>query len=244
MRREELLLCRRSGGGHGGVADGVAVDDEFDAAIALAAFGRVVGGDGLRLAEAVSGDGRRGYTLLREKVENGIGAAFRELLIEIVAADAVGVAFDLERETGMSEDDAGNFGEFFAGTGLEGVAAGVEEHVGHVDDEAASGVAGLQNGIELREKLGAKLGLFGFRLRGGSAGFFGFGFGGALLSLSGGPVFCGLIGGGLRSLLLEYGGGAGFFGFRFLARGFGGGLLGFLLHAESFSFGGFGLLSS
>ena len=81
-------------------------------------------------------------------------------------------------------------------------------------------------------------------MRGGLAGFFGFGFGGALLSLSGGPVFCGLIGGGLRSLLLEYGGGAGFFGFRFLARGFGGGLLGFLLHAESFSFGGFGLLAS
>src|SRR5260370_2230611 len=100
----------------------------------------------------------------------------------------------------MRENDAGNFGEFFAGAGLEGVAAGVEEHVGHVDDEAASGIAGLQNGIQLREKLGAKLAFFGFGLRGGLAGFFGFGFGGALLSLSGGPVFCGFSGGGAVSL--------------------------------------------
>jgi len=34
-----------------------------------------------------------------------------------------------ERKTGMREDDAGNFGEFLAGAGLEGVAAGVKEHV-------------------------------------------------------------------------------------------------------------------
>src|SRR5437899_4755156 len=108
MRREKLLLCRRSGGGHGGVADGVAVDLEFDAAVALAAFGRVVGGDRLRLAEAVSGNGRRRYALFGEKIANGIGAALGKLLIEFVAADAVGVALDLEREAGMREDDAGN----------------------------------------------------------------------------------------------------------------------------------------
>src|SRR6266446_5524736 len=56
----------------------------------------------------------------------------------------------------MREDDAGNFGEFFAGAGLERVAAGVEEHVGHIDDEAAGGVARLQNGIQLAEQLGAR----------------------------------------------------------------------------------------
>src|SRR5258708_18860498 len=134
----------------------------------------------------------------------------------------------------MREDDAGDFGEFFAGAGLERVAASVKEHVGHVDDEAASGIAGLQNGIQLREKLGAKLGFFGFGLRGGPAGFFGFGFGGALLSLSGGAVFCGLIGGGLCSLLLGEGSGTGVFGFALLTRGGGGGCLGFLRPAESF----------
>ena len=44
-------------GGSRGVADSVAVDDELDAAIALAAIGGVVGGDGLRFAEAARGNG-------------------------------------------------------------------------------------------------------------------------------------------------------------------------------------------
>src|SRR6266851_1112473 len=142
MWGEGLTLRDWRGGGDGGVADGVAVDDEFDAAVALGAFGGVVGSDGLHLAEAASGDRGASDALLSEKIADGIGAAFGELLIEIVAANAVGVAFDLESEAGMREDDAGNFGEFFAGTGLERVAAGIEEHVGHVDDQAASGVAG------------------------------------------------------------------------------------------------------
>src|SRR6267143_3114380 len=192
-RWREVLRLRRGGGGHGGVADGVTVDDQLDAAVALAAFGGVIGGDGLVLAEAAGGDGRTGDALLGKKIADGIGAAFGELLIEIVAADAVGVALDLERETGMRKDDAGNLGELFAGAGLEGVAAGVKEHIGHVDDEAAGGVASLQNGIQLRKKLGAKLSFFGFGLRGGLAGLFGFGLGGALLRLRGGSVLGGLV---------------------------------------------------
>src|SRR5437016_6963780 len=96
----EVLRLRRRGGGHGGVADGVTVDDELDAAVALAAFGGVIGSDGLVLAEAAGGNGRTGDALLGEKIADGIGAAFGELLIEILAADAVGVTFDLEREAG------------------------------------------------------------------------------------------------------------------------------------------------
>src|SRR6266699_2417487 len=203
MRDEALPLRCWRGGGRGGTADGVAVDDEFDAAVALAAFGGVVGSDRLRFAEAVGGDGRRRHALFGEKIADGAGAALGELLIEFVAADAIGVALDLEQEAGMREDNAGNFGEFFAGAGLERVAAGVEKHVRHVDDKAAGGVAGLQDGIQLGEKLGAKLGLFGFGLRGGLASFFGFGFGSALLGDGGGSVFSGLVGGGLRGLLLE-----------------------------------------
>src|SRR6266478_8983441 len=103
QRRGEVLRLRRRGRGHGGVADGVTVDDEFDAAVALAAFGGVIGGDGLVLAEAAGGNGRTGDALLGKKIADGIGAAFGELLIEIVAADAVGVTLDLEREAGMRE---------------------------------------------------------------------------------------------------------------------------------------------
>src|SRR5260370_11938819 len=139
MRDEGLLVRPRSGGGRGGTADGVTVDDELDAPVALAACGGLVGGDRLRFAEAVGRDGRRRYALFGEKIADGVGAALGELLIEFVAADAIGVALDLEQEAGMREDNAGNFGEFFAGAGLESVAAGVENDVRHVADEAAGG---------------------------------------------------------------------------------------------------------
>ena len=91
----ERLRLRDRGGGRSGVADGVAVDDELDAAVALAAFGGVVGSDGLHFAEAARGDVGTGNALFGEKIADGVGAALGELLIEIIAADAVGVAFDL-----------------------------------------------------------------------------------------------------------------------------------------------------
>src|ERR1700682_3736552 len=61
----------------------------------------VIGGDGLRLAEAAGRDGGGRDALLGEKITHGIGAAFGKLLIEIVAADAVRVTLDLERKRGM-----------------------------------------------------------------------------------------------------------------------------------------------
>src|SRR6266581_2628158 len=94
-RGARLLLRRGRGGGGGAVADSIAIDDEFHAAIALPAFGSVVRSDGLRFAEAASGDGRTGDALLGKKIAHGIGTAFGELLIEFVTADAIGVAFDL-----------------------------------------------------------------------------------------------------------------------------------------------------
>src|SRR5216683_1778655 len=246
-----LLVRTGSGGSRGGVADGVAVDHELDAAVALAAFRGLVGGDGLGFAETAGCDGRRRYALFSEKFAHGTGAALGKLLIEFVAADAVGVAFDLKHEAGMRENDAGNFREFFARAGLERVAAGVKENIRHIDDEAAGGVAGLQNGIQLREELRAKLTFFGFGLRGGLARSFGVRLGGGPVAaglcgvgLRGGSIFGSLLGFGLGGLLLREGGSAGLIGFLFLTRSFLSGLLGLLLHALGVGFGGFGLLAS
>ena len=109
-REVELIGCGGAGGHWGGFADGVAVDDELDTAIALAAVGGVVGGDGLGLAEAASGHCAAGDAFFGEVVANGIGAAFGELLIEIVGADAVGVTFDLQRQPSVGEKNSRNFG--------------------------------------------------------------------------------------------------------------------------------------
>ena len=56
-KNAKTLLLRQRGRGRGGAADGVAVNDELDAAVALAAFGGVVRSDGLRFAEAAGGYG-------------------------------------------------------------------------------------------------------------------------------------------------------------------------------------------
>src|SRR5262245_16958553 len=99
-RCHALLLRRRSGGGRG-VADGVAVDDELDAAVALAAFGGFVRSHGLRFAKAARADAGGRDALIREKVAHGAGAAFGERLVEFVAADAVGMTFDLQSQPGV-----------------------------------------------------------------------------------------------------------------------------------------------
>src|SRR5207245_11206843 len=70
-----------------GAADGVAIDDKFDAAVALAAFDGVIRSNGLCFAEAAGGDRGCGHAVLREEITNGIGAALGELLIEFIAAD-------------------------------------------------------------------------------------------------------------------------------------------------------------
>src|SRR5260370_29426077 len=53
----EVLGLRRGGGSHGGVADGVTVDDELDAAGALGAFGGVICGERAALSQAAGGGG-------------------------------------------------------------------------------------------------------------------------------------------------------------------------------------------
>jgi len=187
-----LLVRTRSGGSRGGVADGVRPLTTSStrrlrwrpSAVSLEATGWV-----LPKPRAVMEDADTPCSARNSRTETG--AALGKLLIEFVAADAVGVAFDLKHEAGMRKNDAGDFREFFARAGLERVPAGVEENIRHIDDEAAGGVAGLQNGIQLREELRAKLTFFGFGLRGGLARSFG-------VRLGGGPVAAGLCGVGLR----------------------------------------------
>lgn len=75
--------------------DGGAVDDDFDAAIPLAAFGCVVGCDRIGFAKPFYRDRRCGNAFLREEIAYGAGALLGKLLVVLVAADAIGVALDL-----------------------------------------------------------------------------------------------------------------------------------------------------
>ena len=58
--------------------------------------GGVVGSHRLSLAEALRRDRTRRHSLLRQVVAHGLAALFGELLVVVIAADAVRVAFDVQ----------------------------------------------------------------------------------------------------------------------------------------------------
>src|ERR1700688_5016810 len=99
-----MLAGSGLGRGLAGVgADGVAGEDEFYATILLAAFGGVVAGDGCGLAVSMGFDGGGVNALLHKVIANGLRAAFGELLVVIVGADAIGIAFDGDVQCGIGE---------------------------------------------------------------------------------------------------------------------------------------------
>ena len=148
---------------------------QLDAAIELAAGGVGVGGYWLRFAEAVRGDRVWRQVLGYQVAADGLGSPLGEALVHFVAADAIGVAFDFELQTRMSQDNAGDLRQLLSGAGLERVFAGVEQDVGHVDDQPAGGLTRLKNGVELLAELFAELGLFLFGLRYSLTAAFNFG---------------------------------------------------------------------
>jgi len=112
MRWEQSIppcnsVWRGCAGGDGSrFSDRVAVDNQFDAAIALAALDSVIGGYRLCFTKATRSHCADGNAFFGKVVANGIRAALGELLIEIVGANAVRVAFDLQRQAFVGEEYA------------------------------------------------------------------------------------------------------------------------------------------
>lgn len=105
MFLQGLLIggCIRSGGR---VSDGVAIQDQLDAAVALAALRRVIGCDRLCFSKPPRGNRRYGYALFREKIAHGTGTLLGKLLVEFIAAHAVRMAFNLKVQAWMGKEDA------------------------------------------------------------------------------------------------------------------------------------------
>src|ERR1700751_3281848 len=125
--------CSRGCGMHG-VADRVAGEYEFHAAVLGATFRGIVGRYWLSLAESVGFYSSGGNSLLHEIIANDSGTLLGEILVVFVAADAVGVSFDGEVQAGIGEHDAANFGQALAGGGQKLEAAAAEQDIGHVGD--------------------------------------------------------------------------------------------------------------
>src|SRR5271167_3963681 len=103
-------------------ADDVAGYHQLHAAIRLTAGGGGVVGYRHRLAEATRDQDVRVHTLFNQKLTHGIGALVREPHVVLVSADAIGMAFDLQSQARVAENDAGDARQFLPRARAQGEA--------------------------------------------------------------------------------------------------------------------------
>ena len=77
-------------------ANHFARNHDLHPAILLPALRRVIGSHRLSLAEALRRDRTRRHSLLSQVIANRLAALFGKRLVVVIAADAVGVAFDIQ----------------------------------------------------------------------------------------------------------------------------------------------------
>ena len=102
----DLLSRWRAGRIVNALADSVAAHNELNPAILLPPLRRVVCRDGLRLAKSSRGDGAGRHELVDQIVADHFRALLRKALIEVVAADAIGMALDLDFESRICEENS------------------------------------------------------------------------------------------------------------------------------------------
>ena len=148
-----LLLIGRPGRRHtlrgGDVADRFTRNDHLHASILLASRSGRVACNWIVLAEALGGYIIEIYALSNQVIAHRHGTTFRKLLIVVRRTGAVGVALDLHFQIRIRKQDSRDLCQLLPSSRFEGVLVGVEQNVGHVDDEPASAVASLQDRVEL-----------------------------------------------------------------------------------------------
>src|SRR5579875_1585624 len=144
-------------------ANYLARNNQLDSPIQLTAGRGIVRSYGIVLAVADCGHVLRVHALREQEIANGIRALFRETLIELVTARAVGIAFDLKIQAWMGHDDTGDARQSELGRFFQRVFRRIEEDILHVYNEATWSFARRQYSVELLQQLFTKLILFGFR---------------------------------------------------------------------------------
>ncbi len=75
------------------------------------------------------------------------------------------MSFDLQLQSAVGQENAGDLCKLLPRTRLEICAGGVEQHVGEVHDQPPSALAGFEDLIELLAELIAQFGFLTLRFR-------------------------------------------------------------------------------
>src|SRR5258708_167120 len=195
---------------------------------------RIVPRHWLRLPESTRGNRRSRHALLRKKIPHRIRPPLRKRLVEFIASHAVRVPFNLQVQPRMRQHNTRNLRQLLTRPRLQRIAPRVEQHIGHVHNQPARRIPRLQNRIQLRKQLRAKLRLFRFRLRRSLPRLLRLSFCGSLLRHSRRPVPRRLLCCRLSHLLLLLRRRASLLGFLLLPNCIFRSLLRFLLHPHRF----------
>ena len=153
-RAGRSVICDLVSGGVGvvcpGVADGLAAHNHFDSTVLLTACRRAIGRDRIFLTETFR-DHRIGRECLasagsRERCQ----PALRKITVVFRGAGGVGVTIDANFQVGIRKQNARHPRKLLARSGLQSRLIHVEEHVGHIDDQALGAIARLQDLVQLR----------------------------------------------------------------------------------------------
>jgi len=126
---------------------------ELHAAILPTTSGGVIRGNRVTLAIPKRSNRLGANALADQEVVYDAGPLLGQALIQFVAARAVGIAFDLEIQSGMRSNNTRNPRQRYLCWFFERVFSGVEQNILHINDETARRFGGGQNGVELLQKL-------------------------------------------------------------------------------------------
>src|SRR5262249_49041750 len=92
----------------------IASYDQFHAPVELTSSSGVVCRNGHGFSKPSCAQRSDGNALLGQEISNEHRTPLRQLLVQRVTANAIGVTFGLESQTGVCQHDAGNTGEFLS----------------------------------------------------------------------------------------------------------------------------------
>ena len=182
-----LLLSSAPYGAAGLGADRRTRHYQFNPAVDLPAGSRIVGAHRLGLAEALGGDRIRQNALGHKIGAHGLRTLVRQVLIVLITPDVVRMAIDFNVESRVGEQNASDLGQLFPRSRLQRESSRVKQHVGHINNQSASAIPGLENRVQLLRQLGTQARFVVLGLLPGKSSLFGLG-----LSLGFGGVGLGL----------------------------------------------------
>ena len=89
--------------------------------------------------------------LMDEIITHRSGSLLGEVLVILLATHAVGMAFDLQFQPRVSQENTGHFGQPLPCQRPQGILGRVKENIRHINDEAAGSIASFENQVKLAQ---------------------------------------------------------------------------------------------